>query len=50
MAAATIKDVADFFGKLPGQTLKGFSDEWKALSDEDKSQIKEGIGNGTLNY
>jgi hypothetical protein len=50
MAAATIKAVADFFGRKPGQTLKDWSEEWKLLSETDKEQIKEGIGNGTLTY
>jgi hypothetical protein len=49
MAAATIKQVYDFL-KIPGDTLKGFSDQWKALPDADKAQIKEGIGDGTLTY
>lgn len=50
--AASIKDVADFFrsGDGPKVTLKEFSDEWKALSDGDKAQLREGIGNGTLTY
>jgi len=50
MAAATIKAVADYFGRKTGQTLKDWTEEWKALSDEAKEQIKEGIGNGTLTY
>lgn len=50
MAAATIKAVADFFGRKPGQTLKDWSEEWKQLSETDKEQIKNGIGDGTLTY
>jgi hypothetical protein len=50
MAAATIKVVMDFFGRKQGQTLKDWTEEWKALPDEAKEQIKEGIGNGTLTY
>lgn len=46
---ATLKQVTDYFRK-EGQTLKGFTEEWKALSEEDKEQLKEGIGNGTLTY
>lgn len=46
---ATLKAVADYFRK-PGETLKGFSDEWKALPDKDKNEIKEGLGNGSLTY
>jgi hypothetical protein len=50
MAAATIKVVMDYFGRKPGQTLKDWTEEWKALSEESREQIKEGIGNGTLSY
>lgn len=50
MSQATIKQVSDFFGKLPGQTLKDFSAEWSALSEVEKAQIREGLGNGTLTY
>lgn len=48
-AQATLKQVADYF-RLPGQTLKAFTEEWKALDDESKEQIKSGLGNGTFNY
>jgi hypothetical protein len=47
--ATSIKDVMDFFGKGEGG-LKGFSDEWKLLTPEDKDQIKEGLENGSLTY
>jgi hypothetical protein len=50
MAAATMKTVKDFFGMLPGQTLKDFTAEWSALTDADKEQIKSGLGDGTLTY
>lgn len=50
MAAATIKAVADFFGRKQGQTLKDWTEEWKQLTEEDKEQIKNGIGDGTFNY
>jgi hypothetical protein len=46
---ATLKAVTEFF-RREGETLKGFTEEWKQLTDEDKEQIKEGIGNGTLTY
>lgn len=49
MAIATIKQIADFF-RLEGETLSDFSAQWKALPDEDKAQLREGLGNGTLNY
>jgi hypothetical protein len=47
--AASLKDVMDFFGKNGG-TLKDFRAEWEALTDQDKNDLKEGIGNGSLNY
>jgi hypothetical protein len=33
-----------------GQTLAAFVAEWKALSDQDKTEIRQGIGNGTMTY
>jgi len=50
MPAATIKDVKEFFGLKEGQNLKGFTEEWKVLSEEARTQIKEGIGNGSFSY
>ena len=32
------------------ESTTGFSEEWKKLTVQDQIQIKEGIGNGTLNY
>lgn len=49
MAQATLKEVAAFMRK-EGETLTAFSKEWQSLSDEDKAQIRQGIGDGTLNY
>jgi hypothetical protein len=49
MAAASIKDVADYFRK-GNQPLKEFTEEWKLLSDKDKEELKQGIGDGTLDY
>lgn len=46
---ATLKEVATFFRK-EGESLTAFSKEWQALSDADKAQIREGIGNGSLTY
>lgn len=31
-------------------TLKAFTEEWKALDDDSKEQIKSGLGNGTMTY
>ena len=39
-----------FFGKLPGQTLSQFRDEWNKLSDADKAQLGEGLTNESLTY
>jgi hypothetical protein len=50
MADATIMQVKEFFGVLPGQTLKDFTNDWKALPDDAKAQIRAGIGNGSFTY
>lgn len=50
MAEVTIKAIKEFFGMRPGDTLKSFTEEWKALTDKDKAEIKEGIGNGSMTY
>lgn len=46
---ATIKDVQNALS-IPGETLKSFADQWKSLSETDKEQIREGIGNGSMTY
>ena len=48
MSEATLKDVREFFGMTVGQ----FRDEWtkQRLTDQDKQEIREGIGNGTMTY
>jgi hypothetical protein len=53
MAEVSIKTVADFFKIGDGTTnsetgdprnsLTAFSKEWKALTDEDKAEIKVGV-------
>ena len=43
----TIKDIKAFFGY---PTLAAFSADWKALPDEDKKQIRQGLLDGTFNY
>ena len=48
-AQATLTQVTGYF-RLTGQTLKGFTEEWKALTEQDKDDLKNGIGNGTLTY
>lgn len=48
---ATLKDVVDYFGK---ETFNGglaeFRRQWTELSETDQTQIKTGIGDGTLTY
>lgn len=57
MSEATIKQVADYFkigdGTVstdPRNSLTSFSREWKQLSDEEKAQIRGGIGDRTFTY
>lgn len=54
---ASIKTVADFFkigdGTVsadPRNSLTAFSKEWKALTDDEKAQIRDGIGDGSFDY
>lgn len=47
MAAATLKVIAEFFGFA---NLTQFRNEWAALDDASKDQLKTGLGDGTLNY
>lgn len=44
--AATIKDVADFFktGDKERDSLKGFTEEWKALNQEEKDFFLDEVG------
>lgn len=46
MAEATLKQVREFFGL----SVSEMTQAWKELSDKDKSDLKKGIGDGTLNY
>ena len=51
MADKNVSAVYKFFGKGgPVPTMQGFVEEWKALSDDDKQQLTDGIANGTLTY
>lgn len=43
---ATIAEVCKFFGG----SLAKIRAEWNELTDEDKVQLRTGIGNGTLTY
>lgn len=41
-----IKEVKEFFELPPSEFMK----EWKALSPEDKEDLRKGIHDGTLTY
>ncbi len=47
-------DVLALSGELAGthrkMDAKAMMREWKAMSDEDKRQLRDGIENGTLTY
>ena len=45
--SATVKEVKDFFGE---KSIAKFTAEWKALTDQDRIDLKNGIGNGTFTY
>jgi len=48
--ASGIGAAMKFFGKLQGQTLTGFRDEWNSLSAADQAQLTKGIQDGTFTY
>lgn len=50
MAKGDIKTIKDFFGFRPGDGLKDFADEVKALSEDEKRQLVDGINDETFNY
>ncbi len=39
-----------FFGVKKGQTLQEFAKELKALTDQDRQEMAQGIEDGTLTY
>lgn len=45
-----VADLKKYFGLKPGETLKEFAAESKALTDEDFCQLRDGIQNGSLTY
>lgn len=49
MANASIKVITDFF-KKQGVTLKDWQTEWKDLPEEDKEDLRMGLGDGSLTY
>lgn len=44
---ASIVQVKDFFGY---DNIGEFRKQWNELTEQDKAQIREGIGNGSLTY
>ena len=46
MSEAGIKEVMAYFG-IP---ITQFGKEWKQLSEQDKNQLRRGIGDGTFTY
>jgi hypothetical protein len=47
---SNIKALRNFFGQKEGQKLAEFADELKALSDDEKQQLADGIRNESLTY
>lgn len=45
--AATLTEVRKYFGF---EDVKQFRQEWMALSEEARVQIRDGIGNGSYTY
>jgi hypothetical protein len=43
---AKLTEIMKFFGL----TAAKFQREWSKLTDTDKAQIRQGIGNGTMTY
>jgi hypothetical protein len=51
MADATLKAVRDFFNDSRRPlSLTEFKTDWANLSEQDREQLKAGIGNETLTY
>jgi len=55
MVEYTIKQIMAFFNDgLSADDIRNkptrFASEWKALSDQDKAEIKAGLSNGTFTY
>lgn len=46
---ASIKDVAEAV-KVEGETLSAFSKQWRELSEQDKEDLKKGVGDGSMTY
>lgn len=52
MADATMLDVFNYMSdnKSNGYKLATFKNDWSNLTDQDKADLKAGIGDGTLTY
>lgn len=52
MADATMSDVFNYFsdGKTNDYKMSQFRTDWAGLTDQDKADLKRGIGDGTLTY
>jgi hypothetical protein len=52
MADATMLDVFKYFSdnKTSDYKLSTFRKDWEALSEQDKTDLRTGIGNGSLTY
>jgi hypothetical protein len=46
----SVKVLKEFFGLREGDKLADFAQELKALSDEEKQQLHDGIEDGSLTY
>lgn len=47
MPEANLVQVKEFFGYA---TLSDFSKDWKQCTEEDRTHLKAGIGDGSLTY
>jgi hypothetical protein len=52
MGDATMLDVFNYMSdnKTNGYKLASFKADWSKLTDQDKADLKAGIGDGTLTY
>ena len=51
MAEATLKEIREFFNSPDRpMTLSTLKVDWNDLTEQDRTDLKAGIGNGTLTY
>ncbi len=52
MSDASLAEIYDYFSdnKQNDYKMGQFRDEWKKLTDQDKADLKKGIGDRTLTY